>query len=182
MWKETSHIMAINRYNFYILGAWWKRIWKAFRIFELLPSHNKMYNQLFMEGNFLDVSVRKKYNQLVSHLNVKPTDTHQYLFASSSHIYHSQRYISYSQAIDSSNHPKAYHPNFSKFKRYHVISTPLTNMRPGTPKDISSGSYYMLPKSENLKGPKFTHFTKMKGFPDQVKTEMWDLWAQCKYW
>ena len=38
--------------------------------------------------NFLDVLVRKRNNQLVTDLYIKPTDTHQYLYASSCHVYH----------------------------------------------------------------------------------------------
>ena len=49
--------------------------------------------------NFLDVEVIKKGNQLVTDLYIKPTDTHQYLHASSCHVYHSKRSIPYSQAL-----------------------------------------------------------------------------------
>ena len=49
--------------------------------------------------NFLDVSVRKKDNQLVTDLYIKPTDTRQYLHASSCHVYHSKKSIPYSQAL-----------------------------------------------------------------------------------
>ena len=49
--------------------------------------------------NFLDVSVRKKNNQLVTDLYIKPTDTHQYLHASSCHVYHSKKSIPYSQVL-----------------------------------------------------------------------------------
>ena len=49
--------------------------------------------------NFLDVSVRKVSNHLVTDLYVKPTDTHQYLHASSCHVYHSKKSIPYSQAL-----------------------------------------------------------------------------------
>ena len=51
------------------------------------------------EINFLDVSIRKKNNQLVTDLYIKPTDTHQYLHASSCHVYHSKKSIPYSQAL-----------------------------------------------------------------------------------
>ena len=51
------------------------------------------------EVNFLAVSVRKKDNQLVTDLYIKPTDTHQYLHASSFHVYHSKKSIPYSQAL-----------------------------------------------------------------------------------
>ena len=48
---------------------------------------------------FLDVSVRKVSSHLVTDLYVKPTDTHQYLHASSCHVYHSKKSIPYSQAL-----------------------------------------------------------------------------------
>ena len=44
--------------------------------------------------NFLDVTVMKKGNQLVTDLYVKPTDTHQYLHGSSCHVS-----IPFSQAL-----------------------------------------------------------------------------------
>ena len=49
--------------------------------------------------NFLDAQVIRKGNQLITDLYVKPTDTHQYLDASSCHVYHSKRSIPYSQAL-----------------------------------------------------------------------------------
>ena len=51
------------------------------------------------EIHFLDVSVRKRNNHLVTDLYIKPTDTHQYLHASSCHVYHSKNSIPYSQAL-----------------------------------------------------------------------------------
>ena len=49
--------------------------------------------------NFLDVSVRKNNNQLVTDLYIKPANTHQYLHASSCHVYHSKKSIPHSQAL-----------------------------------------------------------------------------------
>ena len=49
--------------------------------------------------NFLDISVNKKYIQLFMDLCIKPTDTHEYLHASSCHVYHSENSIPYSQAL-----------------------------------------------------------------------------------
>ena len=51
------------------------------------------------EINFLDVSVGKKNNQLATDLYIKPTDTHQYLHASSYHVYQSKKSVPYSQAL-----------------------------------------------------------------------------------
>ena len=51
------------------------------------------------EIHFPDVSVRKTNNQLVTDLYIKLTDTHQYLHASSCHVYHSKKSIPYSQAL-----------------------------------------------------------------------------------
>ena len=49
--------------------------------------------------NFLDVTVMKKGNQLVTDLYVKPTDTHQYLHASSCHVSHCKKSIPFSQVL-----------------------------------------------------------------------------------
>ena len=49
--------------------------------------------------NFLDVTVMKKGNQLVTDLHVKPIDTHQYLHASSCHVSHCKKSIPFSQAL-----------------------------------------------------------------------------------
>lgn len=48
---------------------------------------------------FLDVRVIRHEGKLITDLYVKPTDTHQYLHASSCHVYHSKRSIPYSQAL-----------------------------------------------------------------------------------
>ena len=45
------------------------------------------------EINFLDLSVRKKNNQLANDLYIKPIDTDHYLNASSCHVYHSKKTI-----------------------------------------------------------------------------------------
>ena len=49
--------------------------------------------------NFLDVTVIKKGNQLVTDLCIKPTDTHQYLHACSCHVSHCKKSIPFSQAL-----------------------------------------------------------------------------------
>ena len=49
--------------------------------------------------NFLDVSVIRSGNKLITDLYVKPTDTHQYLHASSCHVFHSKMAIPYSQIL-----------------------------------------------------------------------------------
>ena len=49
--------------------------------------------------NFLDITVTLEGDQLITDLYVKPTDTHQYLHASSCHVFHSKRAIPYSQAL-----------------------------------------------------------------------------------
>ena len=51
------------------------------------------------EINILDVSVKKKNNQLATDLCIKPTDTHQYLHASSCRVYHSNKSIPYSHVL-----------------------------------------------------------------------------------
>ena len=49
--------------------------------------------------SFLDVGIIKNGNQLLTDLYIKPTDTHQYLHASSCHVFHSKKSIPYSQAL-----------------------------------------------------------------------------------
>ena len=49
--------------------------------------------------NFLDVDVIRSGNQLTTDLYVKSTDSHQYLHASSCHVFHSKKSIPYSQAL-----------------------------------------------------------------------------------
>ena len=49
--------------------------------------------------DFLDVTVIKKGNQLVTDLYVKLTDTHQYLHVSSRHVSHCKKSILFSQAL-----------------------------------------------------------------------------------
>ena len=48
---------------------------------------------------FLDVQVTLSGGNLSTDLFVKPTDTHQYLHASSCHVFHSKKAIPYSQAL-----------------------------------------------------------------------------------
>ena len=49
--------------------------------------------------NFLDVQVIRHENHLITDLFTKPTDTHQYLHATSCHVFHSKRSIPFSQAL-----------------------------------------------------------------------------------
>ena len=93
---------------------WWRYIDDIFMLWE----HGEKELKIFLEAlncchptikftaeyskekvNFLDVSVRKISNHLVTDLFIKPTDTHQYLHASSCHVYHSKKSIPYSQAL-----------------------------------------------------------------------------------
>ena len=57
------------------------------------------YIYIYIYIYILDVSVKKTNKQLVTDLYIKPTDTHQYLHASSCHVYHSKKSIPYSQAL-----------------------------------------------------------------------------------
>ena len=49
--------------------------------------------------NFLNVTVMKKGNQLVTDLYVKPTDTHQDLHSSSCHVSYCKKSKSFNQAL-----------------------------------------------------------------------------------
>lgn len=48
---------------------------------------------------FLDVSVRQKDNILVTDLNIKQVNTHQYLRASSSQVHRLKKSLHFSQAL-----------------------------------------------------------------------------------
>ena len=94
--------------------VWWRYIDDIFVIWE----HGEEELQKFLETlncyhptikftaeysrakiNFLDVTVIKKGNQLVTDLYIKPTDTHQYLHASSCHVSHCKKSIPFSQTL-----------------------------------------------------------------------------------
>ena len=49
--------------------------------------------------NFLDVSIRKEHDTLITDLYTKPTDTYQYLHSTSCHPCHCKNGIAYSQAL-----------------------------------------------------------------------------------
>ena len=55
--------------------------------------------EIIQRLSFLDVEVIKKGNQLVVDLYIKPTDNHQYLHASSCHVFHVKKSIPYSQGL-----------------------------------------------------------------------------------
>ena len=93
---------------------WWRYIDDIFMIWE----HGEEELKIFLEKlntshpsikftwkyspktiDFLDVQVSLNEGRIVTDLFVKPTDTHQYLHASSCHVYHSKKSIPYSQAL-----------------------------------------------------------------------------------
>ena len=49
--------------------------------------------------DFLDAEIIKKDNRLLTDVFVKATDTHQYLHATSCHVYHSEKSIPYRHAL-----------------------------------------------------------------------------------
>ena len=59
---------------------------------EFQSPYYQVYCKLFKrEDKFLNVEVIKNENQLVTDLYLKPTDIHQYLQASSCHVFHSKK-------------------------------------------------------------------------------------------
>ena len=93
---------------------WWRYIDDIFMIWEhgeeklkeflsflnnCHPSIKFTYEYSYEKINFLDVTVLKHNNKLLTDLYVKPTDTHQYLEASSCHVYHVKKSVPYSQAL-----------------------------------------------------------------------------------
>ena len=94
--------------------VWWRYIDDIFMIWQhgeeklkdFLKELNNCHPTIKFRSNysqekidFLDVQVIRSGNQLITDLFVKPADTHQYLHASSCHVYHSKRAIPYSQTL-----------------------------------------------------------------------------------
>ena len=93
---------------------WWRYIDDIFMIWEhgeeslqdfmkfinnFHPSIKFTFEYSPISVNFLDVQIIRVNDKLVTDLYVKPTDTHQYLDASSCHAFHSKKAIPYSQAL-----------------------------------------------------------------------------------
>ena len=82
------------------MGTWGRR---ASKVLETLncyhPTIKFTAEYSMVKINFLDVTVMKKGNQLVTDLYVKLTDTHQYLHDSSCHVSHWIKSIPLSQAL-----------------------------------------------------------------------------------
>ena len=95
--------------------VWWRYIDDIFLIWEhgkenflkFLDSLNNCHPTIKFKAeciskdrvNFLDVDVIRCGERLTTDLYVKPTDSHQYLHASSCHVFHSKSSIPYSQAL-----------------------------------------------------------------------------------
>ena len=95
--------------------VWWRYIDDIFMIWEhgmehldiFLNSLNNCHPTIKFKTecvsaervNFLDVEVIRCEDQLTTDMYVKPTDNHQYLHASSCHVFHSKKSIPYSQAL-----------------------------------------------------------------------------------
>ena len=125
------------------MAAWRKRTFRILKLFEKFLEFLNCYHPTIKftahyskeKRNFLDVSVRKTNNQLVTDLYIKPTDTHQYLHASSCHVYHSKISIPYSQALHLN---RICSENSSYNKRCNELEVWL------------KGSHYWFPKSEKF--------------------------------
>ena len=97
IFENRNHSYGGNTHIFLCHGSMVKKNLKFLEFLNCYhPTIKFTINYTQEEINFLDVSVRKKSNQLVTDLYIKPTDMHQYLHASSSHIYHSKKSIPYS--------------------------------------------------------------------------------------
>ena len=95
--------------------VWWRYIDDIFLIWEhgkenllkFLDSLNNCHPTIKFKAecisqdrvNFLDVDIIRCGERLTTDLYVKPTDSHQYLHASSCHVFHSKSSIPYSQAL-----------------------------------------------------------------------------------
>ena len=96
-------------------SVWWRYIDDIFMIWQhgrenidkFLNSLNSCHPSIKFKAecisaervSFLYFEVIRRGNQLTTDLYVKPTDSHQYLHASSCHVFHSKKAIPYSQAL-----------------------------------------------------------------------------------
>ena len=71
-----------------MFGNMVKKSLRSLRNSKLLWCHHQVSRDRI---SFLGVELIEKGNQLVTDFCVKPTDTHQYLHASSSHVFHSKK-------------------------------------------------------------------------------------------
>ena len=92
-WRYIDDVFLIWQHGKESLQKFWDHI-NSFH-----PSIKFTANISSHTVEYLDVKVIRQGNKLVTDLYVKPTDTHQYLHASSCHVYHSKRSIPYSQAL-----------------------------------------------------------------------------------
>ena len=83
----------------------WRKVNLNLKLENFLEFLNGCHPKMRFTGNysreeisFLDVTVKTKDNKLVTDLNIKPADRHQYLEASPSRLYHSKRSITYKRA------------------------------------------------------------------------------------
>ena len=79
------------------------RLYILLKFLEILNSYQFTIkfttNYLWETLRFLDVEVIKKGNQLVTDLYIKPTDTHEYLLAGYCDVFHSKKFMPYSQTL-----------------------------------------------------------------------------------
>ena len=77
--------------------VWWRYIDDTFVIWE--HGEENLQPTIKFTYEFSKLSVKFLDNNLVKNLFVKPTDAHQFLEASSCHVFHTKRAIPYSQAL-----------------------------------------------------------------------------------
>ena len=108
------------------------------------------------QTHFLDVTVRKDLNTLTTDLYSKPTDTHQYLHASSCHPRHCKTGIAYSQAL----RLRRICSNESDFRRHTRVLASNLVARGYSSRQVknSIAKVYSIPRNSALKqkspGPK----------------------------
>ena len=100
MWCFASSLVEVCRRHFHAFTTCWKRAREVLRKTEFLSFQYQVYCKLFKaEDKFFRCRGSKKRNHLVTDHYIKPIDAHQYLYASSCHVFHFKKSIHYSQTL-----------------------------------------------------------------------------------
>ena len=100
----NTAFISSSSYYYYHRWCWWHHGEEKLKEFlDILNRYHpsvKFTSKYSREWiDFSDVEIIKEGNRLLTDVFVKFTDTHQYLHATSCHVYHSQKSIPYSQAL-----------------------------------------------------------------------------------
>ena len=92
--------MEIQWWYLFVMATWGRKF-KRFLIFliAIILAWSLLQKYPREQIDFSEVEIIKEDNRLLTDVFVKYTNTHQYLHATSCHVYHSKKSIPYSQAL-----------------------------------------------------------------------------------